>query len=212
MAQFTVPQETGLDSTVTVSSHTGSEGQHVTYLNFVTNQSLLVNSNRAWNVCKAIKDYAYQRGYRIDDKDFNKFEAIATYDPSLHSHVEIDKVRDQVKADPHYQKAAQLAEAQAQTINKEYGRATRLLKNLAKALENRQRLELKRVGVQLSVVQREIMDNLFVPPEVNEQDRGRLDKLFVQLEVDHYGRCGIEFGELPDGETLLDLLTLLEDN
>ena len=40
----------------------------------------------------------------------------------------------------------------------------------------------------------------------------RLDKPFVKLEVDHYGKFGVEFGELPDGETLLDLLTLLEDN
>ncbi len=122
------------------------------------------------------------------------------------------EVREQVKADPHYQQAAQLAEAQSLTINKEYGRATRLLKNLARAIEDRQRLELKRIGMQVLIAQREVTDNLFIPPVVNERDRDLLDKPFIKLEVDHYGQCGVVFGELPDGETLLDLLTLLEDN
>ena len=205
MPQFIVPQDTGPDSTVTVSPMEET-------LWFVSDQNLLSQSARAWNVRNAILNYARVRGYRVYNRDFYQFEAIATYEPDLHSCVEIDKVRKQVKADPHYQKAAQLAEAQAQTINKEYGRATHLLKNLTKALENRQRLELKRIGVQLSVAQREVIDNLFIPPVVNERDRGWLDKPFVKLEVDSYGNCGVEFGELPDGETLLDLLTLLEDN
>lgn len=210
MTQFTVKQETGPDSIVNVSGDTDGEGNQASYLSFVTDQNLRTNSDRSWSVGKAIKGYAYQRGYRID-KFTDKFEATAIYDPGLHSHIEMQKVRAKVEATLRFLKAAKLAEAQAQTINKEYGRATRLLRNLAKAIEDRQQLELKRIVVQLSVAQREVMDNLFIPPVVNERDRGWLDKPFVQLEVDHYGQCGVEFGELPDGETLLDLLTLLED-
>ncbi len=204
MTQFLVPQLTGAYSTVTVTEVDNGGGDK--YLDFVTDQQLFTGSNRAWEVEQAIKQYAHERGYRPD-----KYLETATYDPGIHSHIEMQKVRNQVEADPHYQKAAQLAEAQAKTINTEYGRAVRLLKNLITALEKRQRAELGLIGQQLVATQREAMQNLFIPPVVNERDRGWLDKPFAQLAINSFASYGVQPGEMPDRETLLDLLTLVED-
>ncbi len=205
MTQFTVPQLTGADSTVTVTEVDNGGGEK--YLDFVTDQQLFTGSNRAWEVEHAIKRYAHERGYRPD-----KSLETAIYDPGLHSHIEMQKVRAKVEVDPQFKKAAQLAEVQAKTINTEYGRAVRLLKNMITALEKRQRAELDLIGQQLIVAQREVMQNLFVPPVVNERDRGWLDKPFAQLAIDDsFASHGVQMGELPDRETLLDLLTLVED-
>ena len=203
MTQIIVKQQTGIDSTVTVTEEAIGDRKTLT---FVTDQQLFTGSNRAWEVEHAIMQYAQEQGYRVD-----KHLETATYDPDLHSYIEMDKVREQVKADPHFELKARLAEAQVQTINNEYARATRLLKNLLTALQNRQRMELKLIGAGLSVAQHEVMDTMFVSPIVNEQDRSWLDKPFIQVEIDHFASGGVQPGELPDRETLLDLLTLVED-
>lgn len=204
--QFTVEQKTGQNSLVTVYEETN---YHPTRLRFETGQVLDSQSDRAWNVNKAIKDYALERGYRIETT--YKYEVIAVYDKDLHSHVETWKVKETIQSDPRYQEAARAAEAERDRINREYGRAIRLLKNLVFALEECNRKELERIAAGLVAVQTEVAGGLAVPAVVDDLDRKQFEHWpLVKIERDSYAGYGVKQGELP--AELDSILALLEVN
>lgn len=204
--QFTVEQKTGQDSLVTVYEETNYLGYQMR-LRFETDQILTGQSDRAWSVNKGIKDYAWKRGYQV--KTTNKYEAIAVYDKDLHSHVETWKVKEAIQSDPHYQEAARASEQERDRINREYGRAIRLLKNLVFALEERNRKELEHITARLVAVQVEVAQGLTIPTVVNDLDREQFNHWpLAKIEMDHYASYGIEQGELP--ADLAPILALLE--
>lgn len=205
--QFTVEQKTGQDSLVTVYEETNYLGYQMR-LRFETDQILTSQSDRTWNVNKAIRNYAQERGYRIETTD--KHEAIAVYDKDPHGHVETWKVKKAIQSDPRYQEAARAAEQERDKINGDYGRAIRLLRNLIFALEERNRKELDRITAGLVAVQVEVVQGLTIPTVVNDLDRKQFEYWpLVKIEADHYANCGVKQGELPaEFDSIMALLEM----
>ena len=188
METFIVKQERGQDSYVEVYSDLVKSWPHDKQaLIFTSEQSMTTNSERAWNVCKAIEGYATERGYR--KQEIAKNQAIYIYDASHHSNILEYQLREQVKADTRYQAKLDANRQIADTVNREYGVAMQQLKNLVKLLEDKNRAELKQLNQELIATQLEILSEMDIPNEINEANRMRLFEpsySMQDMEIDHY--------------------------
>ena len=184
--QFTVPQEKGKDSQVSVFEFE-VEGWHTSKpaLRFETDQSMQSNSVRAGEVETAIDNYAMQRGYRLQ-KPFEKFEVIAVYDTDFHSSVATANLRKQIVSHPRYERAIAATRQEKNQILAKYGRQIDQLKELISCLEKREAVELEAVKQNIISDQIEILNTLDIPEIINERDMRWLKKPIEKIEHDHY--------------------------
>lgn len=199
---FTVSQERGQDSTIQVFEEVyKSYPRDTKALRFVSDQSLASQSDRAWNVEKAIKDYAHPKGYdtsRYAQKEKNEWTVF--YNANFHSHMEEFRLRESIKADPNYKVKVADNLIAADKINREYGIAIRQLKNLVVALEKRNQEELDQLNEELIAVQKDILSKLEISNVLNEQDKKFLfepNYPIDQVKIDSYNNYGQ--GYVPQG-------------
>lgn len=205
---FIVKQERGQDSRVEVYEEMQPSWPiDKKILRFVSDQSLTSNSERAFVVEHAIKEYARPRGFDVGKPDKN--EIVSVYNPSTHSSYCEYQVRQQVTADPRYQDKVKDAEQRRDAINREYGIAIRQLKTLVFALEERNRKELDVLKQELIATQLEVLQDIEIPEAINEQHRKFLFEPsypIAKMEMDHYADYG-QRGKLPtDLNSILALL------
>lgn len=192
---FTVSQERGQSSTVQVFEELYKNYPRDTKaLRFVSDQSLASQSSRAWNVEKAIENYARPKGYDANDKSGKrKNEWLVFYDAYFHSHMEEFRLREAVKNSPAYKVKVADNTTAADTINREYGIAIRQLKNLVTALEKRNQEELDRLNQELIAVQKDVLNRLEISEFLNEQDKKFLfdpNYPIDQVKIDSYNNYG----------------------
>lgn len=205
---FTVKQERGQDSLVEVYQEM-RPGWPIDkkILRFVSDQSLTSNSERAYNVEHAIKEYARPRGFDVGRPEKN--EIIAVYNPSTHSSYCEYQIRQQIIADDRYQAKVSEAEQKRDAINREYGIAIRQLENLVFALKGRNQKELDVLKKELIATQLEVLQDIEVPEVITEQHRKFLfepSHPIAQMQMDSYTDYG-QRGKLPTGlDSILALL------
>lgn len=205
---FIVKQERGQDSTVEVYQEMQPSWPiDKKILRFVSDQSLTSNSDRAATVEHAIKEYARPRGFDVGRPEKN--EIVAVYNPSTHSSYCEYQIRQQITADTRYQAKVSESEQRRDAINREYGIAIRQLKNLAFALEERNRKELDVLKKELIATQLEILQDIEVPEVITEQHRKFLfepSHPIAQMQMDNYAEYG-QRGKMPaDLDSILALL------
>lgn len=201
--QFTVKQDKGKDSLVEITETiiTGWPRDRKALI-FTTDQSLQSTSDRTWNVAKAIKDYANPLGYQHSKSLDEKYSVTFIYDESFHSGQVEFAIRKQVQADSRYQKASEVALQSRDDVNKRYGTAIRQLKNLIYKLEQQNQNELHKIKTELIQTQVEIVNELGIPPEVNEHHRKFLLEPhypYTKIDTDSYDYYG-QKDVLPDGD------------
>lgn len=207
---LTVKQDRGQDSTVQVFEEVRvSWPQDIKVLRFVSDQSLNVNSDRAWNVHKAIDNYAKPLGFDTNRVKPDKNELTASYNPTFHSHMAEFQLREQVKTDARYQAKRDANAEQQNIINRQYGIAIRQLKNLITELERRNHQELDALNQELIDTQIEILQGLDIPEVLTEQHKRFLlepNYPIDQVKMDAYAEYG-QRGKLPtDLNSILSLL------
>lgn len=209
-AVFTVSQSKGKDSTVTVTPDTRrSWPEDKQVLIFETDQSLESQSDRAWNVLKAIEGYANPKGYQHNKALDEKFEITFEYDAHHHSLQGEFQIRQQIIDNDCYKSAAAEAGQERDKINQEYGVAVRQLKNLITVLEKRNREKLDTVKQDLIQAQIQLIQEIDIPDHVAEHERKRLlepSHPYIKIERDAYQSYGQD-GVLPDSlDWMLELL------
>lgn len=158
---FVVKQERGQDSWVNVE-----EGFIYGYPNdkktlvFITEQSLHSNSDRAWNVEKAIEQYANEQGYEVQKPYEDKFKVVAIYSEDHYSRMLAYKLREEIKKHPVFLDASEEAKAEADRLDKEYGKHIADLKYLIYLLEKSLDKKLKEIATLLVNEQIEIIEEL----------------------------------------------------
>lgn len=175
--QFTVKQQKGKDSTVKIRKVTMTgwpEDKKI--LIFETDQSLSSQSDRAWNVHKAIENYAHPKGYHLDQTHpkNGKHELVFVYNAHHHSTSGEFEIRTKVQNDERYQDAAEVAKQKQYEINSIYGVAIRQLKNLTFALEKKNDEELERIKQELIDIQVSLVQEIDIPEYVQDFERKRL--------------------------------------
>jgi hypothetical protein len=210
---FCVVQERGTNSTVEVFEEVYADyPRDKKALRFVSDQSLTSNSDRAWNVTKAIENYAKPKGFDTSryTQSPNKNELIAFYDASFHSHMVEFQLREQIKSDERYQAQVIQAKQLETSLNQEYGSVIRQLKNLISKLEKRNQQELESINHKTIAVQLEILQDLDIPEFMDEQHKKRLfepNYPIDQVQFDHYSDYGQGYDKLPDDlDSILALL------
>lgn len=188
--QFTVQQEKGKDSTVEIYQVTIQDWpRDKQALVFVTDQSLQSNSERTWNVEKAIENYAHPKGYQRDKSFDEKNKLTFIYSPEFHSGQIEFSIREQIKNDERYKSAASDAIQETNYINSKYGEAISQLKDILHQLEEKNRNELKQVAQDLIQTQVLIANEIDIPNELLEHHRKFIfdpSHPYIKLEMDHY--------------------------
>lgn len=178
MDEFTVKQDHGGDSVVTVHQDTRYDpfGGHIPLLVFHTGQSLKSQSGRAWNVKEAIRTYCYERGYRIEEETPQTITA--RYDPQTHSGYAFGQLRDAIQADPRYRAQMQRVDEAKVALVRKYGSSLSQLRNLIAALEKAAHEAEKQIDQETADVQAEIVAGLDLPPHLLPYQREALTKPF----------------------------------
>ena len=172
---FTVAQERGGDTVVTVTTETRKDWpEDREYLLFETDQSLTTQSGRAWNVNEAIKSYCRARGYRINET--TRRNVTAVYHPESHSQVGWYNIIMATKADPRYKASQTECEHRRDEINQVYGGTIAQLRNLIRNLESRNDALLNELNAQLIETQLHILTDIEIPAHVQGIDRKRLEQ------------------------------------
>jgi hypothetical protein len=170
--KFIVKQEKGKDSEVEVFEITiNSFPRNKQALVFTTDQSLFSQSDRAYNVQKAIDEYASPKGYRRDSSFDEKNKQVHVYSQDHHSLMTEFAIREQVKADPRFISAASDAVQEMHYINNEYGSLINKLKSIVNKLENENRDKLKQIAQELIQTQVLIVKEVDIPDYVLEHHR-----------------------------------------
>jgi len=204
---FEVKQNTGKNSTVEVEEIViPAYPKSKKGLKFTTDQSLNSGSDRAWNVEKAIKDYANSRGYAQQTGLDTKFERVYVRD----GHMIEYNIRQGVKSDSRYQDAEQDALGKCSKVNEKYGVAIRQLKNLISKLENKNREELSKVREELIQVQVSVACEIGIPNDLDDHHKKTILEPsfpYIPIDRDSYAYYGQE-NVLPDGDInwILELL------
>ena len=209
---FCVVQERGQNSTVEVFEEVYTDyPRDRKAMRFVSDQSLASNSERAWNVEKAIKEYAHPKGFDTSRyTERTKNEWIVYYDASFHSSMVEFQLREQIKTNERYQVQITQAKQLEATLNQEYGKYIRQLKNLICKLEKCNQQELENINQQTISVQLEILQGLDIPEFLDDQHKKRLfepNYPIDQVQFDHYSNYGQGYDKLPnDLDSILSLL------
>lgn len=215
---FIVSQGKGQDSTIQVFEEVYKDWpRDKKALRFVSDQSLASQSDRAWNVEKAIKDYAHPKGYDTTRYTLReKNEWVVYYDANFHSHMEEWKLREQVKASPSYKVRVADNLIAKDAINRKFGVPIAQLKNLIFLLEKKNREELDELNTALIDTQLEILAGLEIPETLNEEDKKSLfapHYPLEKMEMDHYTNYGQGYAAQGNGKlptNLEEILGLLE--
>lgn len=198
-----VNQERGSNSVVWITEDVipGYPSDQKTMV-FETDQSLKSASDRAWNVEKAIEQYAFNRGYETQ-KPYGKFKVIAIYSEDCHSRMLANKLKEQIKETPTFLAAAESAKAEANQLNKEYGRYINELKHLVYLLEQALDAKLKAVAAELVEKQKQLIDE-FGSEGIKDYHLFGDKHPFTEIKPTHYYKTS---DNIPDDfDKILDLL------
>jgi hypothetical protein len=188
--KLTVKQSKGKDSIIEVHETTiksWPDDKHAFV--FITDQSLSSQSDRAWNVHRAIKDYADSRGYQHNNRFDEKNKLTYIYDHNYHSKMIEFRIREQVKNDERYKSASGDAIQEMKHINQEYGSIINELKRIARQLEEENRAKLQQIKDNLIETQVSIISKIGIPKQVTEHDKKFMLKPkypYITIEIDHY--------------------------
>jgi len=202
---ITVKQEHGKDSIVEIREDIqDSYPTPIRILSFYTNQSLVSNSGRAWNVRKAIEEYCREHGYRPWEETQHEIKAV--YNAQDHSHHALDSLRKNIRENPQYQSALKDGKFRASKVQDTYGPAIAQLNEMIHALKAQVREKMAEIAADVTDAQAQAITGVQRPPHLLDRDYELLFRPLFQPEFDHYAR----YPKLEDmsAEQILDLFSM----